>query len=78
MSRTELNRTKVLKALQSGKKIRSETWYWGKYIHYKDGKLRDEKDTPFPEKYVPFNSHEIYEEEKHGKHMEQKCNVKTE
>ena len=61
---------KVLKAhnaLREGHKIRSLTWYWGKYIHLVKGKLVNEDGKPYLAKYIP-SEFEIYIEEQHGTH----------
>lgn len=61
----------VRKELKSGKKVRMESWWWGRYISGKGESYFMNDRSGYPTNQTPIgkcDKWEIYSEEKHGKH----------
>jgi len=63
----------AIEAMKSRLKVRASAWWWGRYIYMTNGHVLSESGKLFPrEQLKDTNSWEIYQEEKHGAHNEQK------
>lgn len=62
--------TNVFSLLKEGQKIRLQTWWWGRFIQLKNGKLIDSKGNSYPKSQVPTSNFELYNETDHGTHNE--------